>query len=67
MSPHGHAGHRAGVHVDMAGCAAGTAVTLVSIDRGGHTWFAQGLGPANGAVDATGDIWSFLAAVHRSA
>ncbi|MFN2504732.1 MAG: hypothetical protein ABR540_11020 [Acidimicrobiales bacterium] len=47
------------------GCAEGTAVKLVTIDGGGHTWFAPGLGTANGAVDATATIWSFLSAVRR--
>jgi polyhydroxybutyrate depolymerase len=49
------------------GCAAGTAVKLVAIDGGGHTWFSQGLGPVNGAVDATAELWSFLGRVHRRA
>jgi polyhydroxybutyrate depolymerase len=42
------------------GCAAGAAVKLLTIDGGGHTWFAPGLGPANGAVNATHEIWSFF-------
>ena len=50
-----------------SGCASGTGVKLITIDGGGHTWFANGLGPVAGAVDATGEIWSFLSAVHRSA
>lgn len=41
-------------------CRAGAAVKLVTIEGGGHTWFAEGLGPANGAVDATGLIWDFF-------
>jgi polyhydroxybutyrate depolymerase len=49
------------------GCAAGTAVKLVAIDGGGHTWFSQGPGPVNGAVDATTELWSFLGPVHRRA
>lgn len=49
-----------------AGCAAGTAVTLVSIEGGGHTWFAEGLGSVNGAVDATTEIWSFLGSTQRT-
>lgn len=47
------------------GCAEGTAVKLVTIDGGGHTWFAPGLGTANGAVDATGQIWEFLSGLRR--
>lgn len=49
-----------------SGCGAGTAVKLVTLGGGGHTWFAQGLGPVNGAVDATREIWSFLSTVQRS-
>ncbi|MFN2608195.1 MAG: PHB depolymerase family esterase [Acidimicrobiales bacterium] len=41
-------------------CRAATSVRLVSVDGGGHTWFAPGLGPVAGAVDATADIWAFL-------
>lgn len=49
-----------------SGCAAGTSVKLVTIDGGGHTWFAPGLGPASGAVDATSEIWGFLSAIRRA-
>ncbi len=42
------------------GCSAGSSVKLITIDGGGHTWFAPLLGPANGAVDATKVIWEFL-------
>lgn len=42
------------------GCAEGSAVKLVAVAGGGHTWFAPGLGPANGAVDATHLIWTFF-------
>ena len=48
-----------------SGCADGTAVKLVSIDGGGHTWFAPGLGTANGAVDATATIWDFFSQLRR--
>ena len=41
-------------------CASGTAVELVTIEGGGHTWFAPGLGPVSGAVDATSLLWDFL-------
>ena len=49
------------------GCGAGTAVKLITIDGGGHTWFAEGLGPVSGAVDATSEIWAFLSAARRTA
>lgn len=42
------------------GCRNGSAVTLVSVDGGGHVWFGPGLGPADGAVDATDAIWRFF-------
>jgi polyhydroxybutyrate depolymerase len=42
------------------GCAGGSAVELVTIDGGGHTWFANGLGPVAGAVDASRVIWEFF-------
>ena len=46
------------------GCADGTGVKLITIEGGGHTWYAP-LGPANGAVDATREIWEFLSARPR--
>ncbi len=45
------------------GCRAGSRVTLVAVEGGGHTWFAAGLGPANGAVDATTVIARFFSDV----
>jgi polyhydroxybutyrate depolymerase len=48
------------------GCAAGTSVKLLTVAGGGHVWFGAGLGPADGAIDATQEIWTFLSAVHRS-
>ena len=39
---------------------------LVTIEGGGHTWFAQGLGPVRGAVDATSQIWEFLSGTRRT-
>lgn len=47
------------------GCRNGAMVGLVSIEGGGHTWFAPSLGPANGAVDATRAIWDFFSEVGR--
>lgn len=46
------------------GCAANTSVTLIAIQGGSHTWFAPGLGPANGAIDATVAITGFLGKLH---
>jgi polyhydroxybutyrate depolymerase len=43
-----------------SGCAPGSAVRLVTVDGGGHTWFAPNFGPANGAVDATAEMWAFF-------
>ncbi len=47
-------------------CPNGAAVELVTVEGGGHTWFAEGLGPANGAVDATTLIWDFFSNVEGS-
>jgi polyhydroxybutyrate depolymerase len=41
-------------------CQAGSAVSLVSVAGGGHVWFAPGLGPSDGALDATMVIWRFF-------
>lgn len=46
--------------VTWSGCSAGTSVKFITIEGGGHTWFAPLLGPASGAVDATRVIWEFL-------
>jgi polyhydroxybutyrate depolymerase len=46
--------------LSWTGCPDGAAVKLVAVEGGGHTWFATGLGPANGAVDATTLIWDFF-------
>ncbi len=42
------------------GCAKGSEVKLITIRGGSHVWFASGLGPANGATDATGQILRFF-------
>jgi polyhydroxybutyrate depolymerase len=49
-----------------AGCRNGSAVTLVSVQGGGHVWFGPALGPADGAVDATAAIWRFFSGLHPS-
>lgn len=41
-------------------CVANKSVTLMTVQGGSHTWFAPGLGPANGAIDATVVITGFL-------
>ncbi len=41
-------------------------VRLVTLEGGGHTWYASGLGPVNGAVDATTLIWEFFSNVEES-
>ncbi|MGH9126668.1 MAG: alpha/beta hydrolase family esterase [Acidimicrobiales bacterium] len=48
------------------GCARGSAVSLVAVQGGGHTWFAPGYGAVEGAVDATKEIWTFLSTHNRS-
>ena len=47
-------------------CPEDADVKLVTIEGGGHTWFANGLGPANGAVDATKLIWDFFSGLEGS-
>jgi len=42
------------------GCGNGSAVSVVTVQGGGHVWFAPGLGPADGALDATATIWRFF-------
>jgi polyhydroxybutyrate depolymerase len=49
------------------GCANGSAVSLVTVQGGGHVWFSPGLGPANGAVDATAAIWRFFSELRPTA
>ncbi|MDQ2826283.1 MAG: hypothetical protein M3Y04_04910, partial [Actinomycetota bacterium] len=48
------------------GCATGAAVRLVTIEGAGHTWYAPGLGPADGAIDATHEMWSFFSGLRRN-
>lgn len=50
-----------------AGCRSGSAVRLVTVQGGGHIWFASGLGPANGALDATSAIWRFFSELRPTA
>lgn len=49
-----------------SGCGSGTGVKLITVDGGGHTWFATGLGTLSGAVDATTEVWSFLSKTRRT-
>ncbi|MDQ4068023.1 MAG: alpha/beta hydrolase-fold protein [Actinomycetota bacterium] len=51
---------------EWTGCHNGSAVSLVTVHGGGHVWFAPGLGPANGAVDATNTIWRFFSGLRPS-
>lgn len=48
--------------VTWSGCSGATSVRLITIEGGGHTWFAPGFGPVNGAVDTTRVVWDFLKA-----
>jgi polyhydroxybutyrate depolymerase len=48
------------------GCQNGTAVKLITITGGGHTWFSSVYGPVDGAVDATQQIWTFLSSTTRT-
>ncbi len=42
------------------GCSGGTAVKLITVEGGGHTWFGPGFGAVDGAIDATGAIVEFF-------
>ena len=46
-------------------CSGGTAVELETVTGGDHVWYSPGLGPADGALDATHDVWAFLSAQRR--
>ncbi len=48
-----------------SGCADGTHVRLVTIEGGGHNWFAKDFGLPNGALDATASILEFLGLQQR--
>lgn len=41
-------------------CSAGSTVELQTISGAGHTWYAPGFGPADGAIDATQVIAAFF-------
>lgn len=43
-----------------SGCEEGTRVGLVTIEGGGHNWFAKDFGMPNGAIDATATVLRFL-------
>ena len=47
-----------------SGCGGGVAVQLEAISGAGHTWYAPGFGPADGAIDASKVIADFFAAIH---
>lgn len=46
--------------VTWSGCADGAQVRLVTVEGGGHNWFAKDYGMPNGAIDATASIVEFL-------
>lgn len=50
-----------------SGCGNGSAVRLISVQGAGHIWFSEGLGPANGALDATATIWRFFSELRPTA
>lgn len=41
-------------------CQGGATVALIAIEGAGHTWYAPGFGPADGAIDATAEILDFF-------
>ena len=47
-----------------SGCTGDATVRLETITGAGHTWYATGFGPADGAIDASTVIGDFFAAIH---
>ena len=47
-----------------SGCTGGVSVQLETITGAGHTWYANGFGPADGAIDASTVIGNFFASLH---
>lgn len=47
-----------------SGCTGGSTVQLETITGAGHTWYANGFGPADGAIDATTVIGNYFAGIH---
>lgn len=47
-----------------SGCRGGVSVQLETITGAGHTWYATGFGPADGAIDASTVIGNFFASLH---
>ena len=47
-----------------SGCTGGTSVQLETITGAGHTWYANGFGPADGAIDASTVIGNYFAGIH---
>lgn len=53
------------VSVDQwSGCTGGVRVQLETITGAGHTWYANGFGPADGAIDASTIIGNYFAGIH---
>lgn len=48
-----------------SGCGEGAGVRLVTVEGGGHNWFAKVYGPPNGAVDATHSIVEYFGLARR--
>ena len=47
-----------------SGCSGGVSVQLETVTGAGHTWYANGFGPADGAIDASTVIGNFFASIH---
>lgn len=47
-----------------SGCRSSAAIELLTIAGAGHTWYAPGFGPADGAIDASKVIADFFARIH---
>lgn len=53
--------------MQWTGCGEGTTVALETVQGGHHVWFAPGLGPVDGSLDASQVIWDFLTKQRRPA
>jgi len=47
------------------GCRDATTVVLEAIVGAHHVWYAPGLGPADGAIDASHAVWQFFSTLRR--
>lgn len=51
--------------MEWTGCSGSTAVQLQTVSGGTHNWYSPQLDGADGSIDATQVVWTFLSAHHR--